>query len=83
MPIAANAPAASANSCSALAADAPIDAEAKPPSGPNVTKRRKLPTSFVATGSAGLRPVQVATMGAIAGSSGDKGASAGARKKQA
>ena len=67
VPIAANAPAAGANSSPALAADAPIDAEAKAPPGPNGTKRRKLPDSFGATGSAG----------ASAGPSGDKGALAG------
>ena len=63
VPIAANAPAAGANSCPALAADAPIDAEAKTPFVPNGTKRRKLPASFGATGSARLRPVPVATRG--------------------
>ena len=83
VPIAANAPAAGANSCPALAADAPIDAEAKTPSGPNGTKRRKLPTSFVAIGSAGASAGPSGDKGGIAGSSGDKGASAGAKKKQA
>ena len=83
VPIAANAPAAGANSCPALAADAPIDAEANTPSGPNGTKRRKLPTSFVATDSAGASGGPSCDNGGIAGSSGDKGASAGAKKKQA
>ena len=82
MPIAANAPVAGANSCPALAADAPIDAEAKTPSGPNGTHRRKLPTSFGATGSAGASAGPSGDKGAIAGSSGDKGASAGAKTKQ-
>ena len=82
-PIAAKAPAAGANSCPVLAADAPIDAEAKTPSGPIGNKRRKLPPSFGATGSAGASAGPIGDKGALAGSSGDKGASAGAKSKQA
>ena len=83
VPIAAKAAAAGANSCPVLAADVPVDAEAKTPSEPIGNKRRKLPDSFVATGSAGASAGPSGDKGAPAGSSGDKGASAGAKKKQA
>ena len=81
--VAAKAPAAGAKSCPVLAADAPVDAEAKTPSEPIGNKRRKLPASFGATGSTGASAGSSGDKGAPAGSSGDKGASAGAKKKQA